>query len=267
MAYTHSDTKICTKCGVEKGLGEFWVKRNSKDGRNPACKACVNEYHRAYREKNQEKTKEQSRAYKRRNADKVKEQARAYREKNPEKVKEFGRVWREANAEKDKERHRAYRERNAEKIKEFNRAYRERNAEKIKESGRDYYKRNLDKVKEAGRDWRERNPEKRKDIDRAYREAYPEKGRAAERRRRERKAAAPGYATDAQVAARCAMFGNKCWVCGAPAEAIDHVKPLAAGGSGWPCNLRPICGSCNSRKGAKWPIALFTDASVCTGGS
>lgn len=66
---------------------------------------------------------------------------------------------------------------------------------------------------------------------------------------------ADGFATRAQIKARVAFYGGLCWICRAvPYQAIDHVKPLARGGSNWPANLRPACKSCNSRKGARWPF-------------
>ncbi|MFG1833848.1 HNH endonuclease [Micromonospora chersina] len=42
-------------------------------------------------------------------------------------------------------------------------------------------------------------------------------------------------------------------MCGAEGDVLDHVKPLAKGGSGWPANLRPACNPCNLRKSARWP--------------
>jgi len=219
--------KTCTKCGVEKGLEEFAVKRTGKDGRASECNGCGRERCRAYYERNAEKRKEAVHAYYKANAEQVKERQRAYYKANAERVNERDRAYRRANREEINERRLAWRKANPEKVSELNRAYRRANPEKVSERLR------------------------------AWQKANPDKVRAITHRRRARKAAAPGTATAAQIAARCAMFGNKCWVCGAPAEAIDHVKPLAAGGSGWPCNLRPICRSCNSRKGAKWPLAEF----------
>lgn len=64
------------------------------------------------------------------------------------------------------------------------------------------------------------------------------------------------YTTWAKVAARFAMWGGKCWLCSAPAEARDHVKPLSKGGRHLPSNIRPICHSCNSRKGSRWPFPV-----------
>jgi hypothetical protein len=73
-------------------------------------------------------------------------------------------------------------------------------------------------------------------------------------RRRRRERMAQGIATAQQIAARVAYYGGLCWMCREPYAAIDHVKPLSKGGSNWPANLRPACWSCNSRKGARWPL-------------
>jgi hypothetical protein len=72
--------------------------------------------------------------------------------------------------------------------------------------------------------------------------------------RAERENSAPGFHTLEQRRARSAFYGDVCWICRtAPVQAMDHVKPLAAGGSQWPANLRPACRPCNSSKGSKWP--------------
>lgn len=72
-------------------------------------------------------------------------------------------------------------------------------------------------------------------------------------KRKAHKLAAEGHATPEQVAARWAYYGGRCWMCGGIATSIDHVKPLAKGGSNWPANLRPACRPCNSAKKHTWP--------------
>lgn len=53
---------------------------------------------------------------------------------------------------------------------------------------------------------------------------------------------------------RIDFYGQRCWICGAPFLHMDHVKPQSRGGPNLPCNLRPICVPCNSRKNALWPL-------------
>ena len=109
--------------------------------------------------------------------------------------------------------------------------------------------------KTANEKWRAENPEKKLACRRAYRSSP--KGREAHRakrnRRRARKRNAPGNATTEQIKARFDYHGNKCRYCGCSDKplAIEHMIPLARGGSNWPSNLVPACTSCNSSKRAK----------------
>jgi hypothetical protein len=114
------------------------------------------------------------------------------------------------------------------------------------------------------RKWRAAHP----NVGREYAAAHPEVGRAAKRKyaaahpdaerirttlSRAHKLAAVGTHSPTDVRGRWAMYGNRCWMCGEPATATDHVKPLIKGGSNWPANLRPVCKPCNSHKSATWP--------------
>jgi 5-methylcytosine-specific restriction endonuclease McrA len=47
-----------------------------------------------------------------------------------------------------------------------------------------------------------------------------------------------------------------CHRCGKPAESVDHIIPVALGGTDELDNLRPACVSCNSRDGARLGNAL-----------
>jgi 5-methylcytosine-specific restriction endonuclease McrA len=49
--------------------------------------------------------------------------------------------------------------------------------------------------------------------------------------------------------------GFTCQTCGKPATCVDHIRPLARGGSDHPSNLRASCGPCNQSKGARWTPA------------
>ena|GEM_PF-1885104 len=81
-------------------------------------------------------------------------------------------------------------------------------------------------------------------------------------KRRSKIRQAQGTCTGPQLLARIEYFGAKCWICRDPMEAVDHVKPVIAGGAMWPANLRPICRSCNSSKSGRWygPAGLAAQA-------
>lgn len=114
-----------------------------------------------------------------------------------------------------------------------------------------------EKVRAQHARWRVENPEKERARNARYYARHPEMKYAAWARRRARKQRAEGYeyTTSVHIQARRELYGNRCYICGAQAEAMDHVIPLVKGGSHWPANLRPICAHCNATKGAKWPYA------------
>ena len=64
-------------------------------------------------------------------------------------------------------------------------------------------------------------------------------------------AAGYNYTTAEHIKARFEMWGGMCYMCGKPANSVDHVIPISKGGAHFPANLRPACISCNSSKGAR----------------
>jgi 5-methylcytosine-specific restriction endonuclease McrA len=62
--------------------------------------------------------------------------------------------------------------------------------------------------------------------------------------------------TDEQLAAKYALWGNRCWICGCTDKPLtrDHVKPVSKGGADMLSNIRPACQSCNSKKHNQWPV-------------
>lgn len=88
---------------------------------------------------------------------------------------------------------------------------------------------------------------------RAWQKENPGGHRAAQARRRAQKMTSRvGVFGKAEIAARMSFFGNRCWMCRGPFEAIDHVKPLSKGGPHLLANLRPACNRCNSSKSNRW---------------
>ncbi|HAM40542.1 MAG TPA: hypothetical protein DCP69_04205 [Candidatus Omnitrophica bacterium] len=129
-----------------------------------------------------------------------------------------------------------------------------------------YYERHKDRIREEHHSWQASHRESVAERNRIARRT--ERGRALGiacwHRYKGRKEGALGYdyTTAEMIAARCEMWGGRCYVCGGPMQAIDHVKPISKGGAHLPCNLRPICKSCNSSKNARWPYALSGSAAT-----
>jgi 5-methylcytosine-specific restriction endonuclease McrA len=106
--------------------------------------------------------------------------------------------------------------------------------------------------------WRARHPEKASETLRVFRKKYPE--RVNEKNRRQharRKELSIVPFTMEQLEAKLSYWGHRCWMCGNPAECVDHVKPQAKRGAHILANLRPACKKCNSRKNDKWPFPLI----------
>lgn len=45
------ETKVCTKCGIEKPLDQFVKNSNKPDGLSPQCKECKHKYYEEYYKK------------------------------------------------------------------------------------------------------------------------------------------------------------------------------------------------------------------------
>lgn len=88
-------TKVCTKCGVDKELGEYWKAKFGKFGRASVCKICRGKYYTKYSTANSDLIK------KRRDARKSakKEYDKLYREGNKDKIRESKKIYRDLNRE------------------------------------------------------------------------------------------------------------------------------------------------------------------------
>lgn len=148
-------------------------------------------------------------------------------------------AWREANREKTRAQKREYGQKNKARDAANQKAWREANGEKLAAAKQAYHRANAETARAKARAWKKAN-RKRANFSNS--------------RRRARLRGAPGwsYTTMQHVEWRWQMWGGRCWVCGAKAEATDHVIPINDGGPHWPANLRPICKSCNSGRKKKW---------------
>lgn len=145
-----------------------------------------------------------------------------------------GNAWNKANRGRiNKKRRRQY-----QKLRQ-DPNYQPRVDPKAPERRRLYYRANRERERAQFAEWRQKN-----------------KARMAahERLRRARKRGVVTIEfTQAQLDARMRYWGERCWMCGGPGEAWDHVKPLTKGGPHMLANLRPACGTCNSGKNNRWP--------------
>lgn len=150
---------------------------------------------------------------------------------------------------------------NAERHAENGRAWDLANPEKRVSYSRKYRKSNPEKAKESYQSWNAANPEKRAEIYKAYRTANPEKFAQKYRNRRAKKKSSGGSHTASDVLAifesqrgMCANCPNKLIKSGKNRYHVDHIVPLAKGGSNDKYNLQCLCPGCNLRKSAKDPL-------------
>lgn len=215
--------KKCSRCARVLELEGFNKNKNSKDGRGVWCRLCSSE-------KNKERYLANIDALR----DKRREQARdpEFQRQNRERTQR----WRFENPQRARESFIRWKTTRPEDFKVSKKKHYEKNSDRYKKAARDRYQLKKDEIKKHISEWCRKNP------DRVRLHGF---------RKRERKRNASGSAAPEQVAGRVLYYGGLCYVCRKKADAIDHVIPLASGGTCWPANLRPICTSCNSRKGAR----------------
>ena len=92
------ETQVCTKCGLEKPLSEYYFRKDKNIYRRD-CKDCMCSRSKKYYRANTEKAKAKSKAWVKANPEKAKAIYKTYRESNPEKVKEIKKRSRQKNPE------------------------------------------------------------------------------------------------------------------------------------------------------------------------
>jgi 5-methylcytosine-specific restriction endonuclease McrA/uncharacterized protein YeaO (DUF488 family) len=95
--------------------------------------------------------------------------------------------------------------------------------------------------------------------ERKHKPKYLERKQVTRASARARRAGVGGTLAAADWRGLLDLFGHRCGWCGAsdvPLE-LEHVYPLARGGSNDPTNVAPACGDCNHGKGAALPLTWF----------
>jgi 5-methylcytosine-specific restriction endonuclease McrA len=153
-------------------------------------------------------------------------------------VREGARQRHAANPERDRESRRQWRAANPERYREGQRRWREANPESGRERGRRWYEANQERRREQIGRWRAANPEQ-----------YAAIARRSDRKRKAALRGAPYTPEGAAYVEWIYATNPPCAYCGAPSDTIDHIVPVANGGTGDKANLAPACVSCNSAKG------------------
>ena len=156
-------------------------------------------------------------------------------------------------------------------VLEKSRIYQKMNPEKRKETCKNYRDKNPDRCKESYLKWREKeqakgwatrkayelaNQEQRKLWKKKWVQNNPEQIKIQKHRRR----GAVGTFSKKDIDFLMKSQRGKCVVCLASllkGKHIDHITPIALGGTNNPTNLQLLCPKCNLNKGAKDPIEFM----------
>lgn len=162
----------------------------------------------------------------------------------------------------------AYRSSNIEKAKSRDAAYRAANKEKIKSGFANWYAANSEKVKSRAAKWAAANHDKCTAIKSAWKKANPEKVQAyaaanvdkkriRHQNRRARTRESGGKLSIGLADKLFRLQRGKCACCGEPLGDdyhLDHIMPLALGGTNTDDNIQLLRSKCNLHKNAKHPV-------------
>lgn len=153
----------------------------------------------------------------------------------------------------------AYRAANKAIISEQRKAYRAANAESIanymKEYKPAYRSANRDRLSYKSSEWAKLNPERAKVIRANSRKRNKEASNSITRKRRAALRNASGVHTKQDIEQLFQLQRGQCACCRSKIGKyhVDHIVPLAGGGSNDKANLQLLCPACNTSKGARVP--------------
>lgn len=181
-----------------------------------------------------------------------------YAEKNKDKVLVKAKEYYLNNKEAFADKARSYRQANSAALSEAHREYYKRNKSAILQKIKEYAQKNRDKTRANGKRWKLLNRDKVLENNRKYRERHPERGASHVRNRRARLLQVGGCHTAADIERIYGEQRGRCAWCRSKVKFgehhVDHIVPLAKGGSNDPANLAIACRPCNQSKAAKDPL-------------
>lgn len=216
-------SKVCSSCKVDKPLYDYHNDKTKKDGKTSSCKECANIRAKEWGENNQDKVRKNKRAYYERNTSKVKESAQIWRIKNPESYRRSVRKYLSKNR---------FILRLRSRVKYWN------NKEKELKKYAEYREKNRDLCNTRVRNSQKKNPLRL---------------RLQNHKRRDR--SGNGKISVKRIHELFVLQAGSCVYCNVELSSyhVDHVKPLAKGGTHTDDNIQLLCPTCNRKKGSKYP--------------
>jgi hypothetical protein len=179
------------------------------------------------------------------------ENAAKYMREDPEKA--------QANRDRAKQYRRENPERRRVSSREQARRSRRQNPEKSRAADKKWRDANPEKAAASHAKWRAENPEKVKEHNRTWPKLNPDKKRSKDHRRRAQKLQSGESFSASDIREILAAQKHKCAYCSKSIRKkyhIDHITPLAKGGSNGRKNIQLTCVDCNLEKWSHDPLVF-----------
>ena len=134
--------------------------------------------------------------------------------------------------------------------------WREANKDSIRKYARDYRNANIERHVKNLKNWKAANPDKIRQQKRNWQKANPDKINVMKNNRRAKIKGNGGKLSPDIIKILLALQKGKCACCGKSLKQgyhLDHIMPIALGGTNTDDNVQLLTPSCNLRKSAKHP--------------
>jgi len=159
--------------------------------------------------------------------------------------------WHHQNAERLSQKAHEWQRNNPEKAREHQRKWKANHPEEVKEWSSKSQKRRWQRAK-ADPVLLEEERRRKREFARIFHKRNPTLTTEKHHKRKARMLGCDGSFTTAEWKQLCDHYGNVCLCCGEQKPlTVDHVVPISLGGANSIDNIQPLCGTCNSSKGAK----------------
>lgn len=161
----------------------------------------------------------------------------------------------EKSSHRHKDRSRAWRDSNPDRVRELRRRSYWKDVEASREANKENYRKHADQRKAQVKKYIAKNRDSHSRWAKKWSAANPEKRKSYCLNRRARLVASGGEISARDIKVIIGRQRGRCASCGQKSNlAMDHIMPLALGGSGAVRNFQGLCRPCNSAKHAKHPI-------------
>lgn len=268
--------KKCANCKHEKALAEFSKNNALKCGLSSQCKLCHKAKLAAYSKSHSARSLEELAALK---ADRLSKSCSKCR--NEKSISEFysnkcakdglHNQCKTCSLADQKEAYQKRKEQisvkgkalyasDPEKFITRSKAWREANYDQWRKQRLEWYAANIEEIRTKREAFYDANIVRLRARGKAFRDANPEKIAAQNSRTRKIREAVPGSFTADDVKKLMQLQRGKCPVCKKDIRAkfhVDHVVPIARGGTNDKSNLQLLCPSCNHKKSSIHPIVFM----------